>query len=306
MALLAKYKNGNYTVKLYDDGTKIKYNDLDALIPDFAESIDCNITTKCNGGCKYCYLNCNNEGVHANLSHPVLDTLHRGTELAINGNDLTHPDLVDFLKRMKDKGVVVNMTINQRHFICNIDKLKDWQNKGLLHGIGVSLVDSADERLISGIQQLKNVVLHVIDGCCTKTDIDNLKDHNILLLILGFKHKGRGVDYYNENKDFVDNNIAFLKEHLYDYKKNFSGFVFDNLALADLDIRSKVKPELWEQNHMGEEGEFTFFLDLINNEYAVSSTETKYIFKIKENDTVDTMFKHIREIFKLVNKDVTT
>lgn len=53
--LLAKYKNGNYYVKLYDDGTKIKYNNLDNFIPEFAESMDITITTKCDGHCSYCF-----------------------------------------------------------------------------------------------------------------------------------------------------------------------------------------------------------------------------------------------------------
>ena len=47
MNLLAKYKNGNYNVKIYDDGTKIRYNDLDNLTPEFAESNDVTITTVC-------------------------------------------------------------------------------------------------------------------------------------------------------------------------------------------------------------------------------------------------------------------
>lgn len=53
--LIAKYKNGNYTVRLFSDGTKIRMNKLDNLTPEFAESIDCTITTKCNGGCQYCF-----------------------------------------------------------------------------------------------------------------------------------------------------------------------------------------------------------------------------------------------------------
>lgn len=55
MKLLAKYKNGNYTVRLFDDGTKIRMNDLDNLTPSFAESMDVTITEKCNGGCQYCF-----------------------------------------------------------------------------------------------------------------------------------------------------------------------------------------------------------------------------------------------------------
>jgi len=289
--LLAKYKNGNYTVKLYDDGTKIKYNDLDTFIPEFSESIDMTITTKCNGGCKYCYLNCNEKGTHANLNHSILDQLRSGTELAINANDLTHPDLENFLIRMKDKGVICNITINQIHLLDNVEKLIHWQNNQLIWGIGISLVNSADTRLIDAINSLKNTVIHVIDGCLTKQDLDNLSGYNLKLLILGFKHKGRGIEYYNKNKNNVDSNIKFLKNHLYDYRDLFNGFGFDTLSTENLEIRKLVGEEKWATNHMGEEGEFTFFIDLVNEKYSISSMDT-HMYDLL--DSIDDMFKDVR------------
>lgn len=45
--LLSKYKNGNYEVMIFDDGTKIRYNNLDCLIPDFPESMDMKISNYC-------------------------------------------------------------------------------------------------------------------------------------------------------------------------------------------------------------------------------------------------------------------
>ena len=302
--LIAKYQNGNYTVRLFDNGTKIRMNDLDNLTPDFAESMDVTITEKCSGVpdydngnlCKYCYLGCNPSKPHADLNNPILDTVHAGTEMAINANDCSHPDLENFLIRMKDKGVITNMTINQKHLVSNLDKLIDWQDRKLIWGIGVSLIDSSDPKLIACISQLKNVVLHVIDGCFSKKDLENLSDFDIKLLILGFKHKGRGVEYYNTHKEEVDSNIEFLREHLYDYRDRFDGFAFDTLALEDLDIQRLISPEEWATHHMGSEGEFTFFLSLVDNTYAISSMETENIFPIKENDTLDTMFKHIRQV----------
>lgn len=304
MNLLAKYKNGNYNVKLYDDGTKIRYNDLDNLTPEFAESMDVTITTVCSGVpgydngnlCDYCYLCCGPHGKHADLNNPILETVHSGTEMAINANDCSHPQLDEFLERMKNKGVIVNMTINQKHLHKNLEKLKNWQENKLVWGIGVSLTNSSDPDLISDIKQLKNVVLHIIDGCFSKEDIENLKGNDLKLLILGFKHKGRGVDYYNKNKEEVDNNIAFLRDHLTEYKSQFDGFGFDNLAIEDLELIKKIDPNQWALYHMGSEGEFTMFVDLVNNEYAVSSMETENIFSIKDTDTVDTCFKQIRKI----------
>ena len=296
MKLLTKYKNGNYTVKLFEDGTKIRYNNLNNLTPDFAESIDMNISTVCNGHCKYCYLNCTENGKHGDLNNHILNTLHAGTEIAINANDMTHPGLEDFLIRMKDKGVFVNITINQKHLKQNVDRLKDLQSKQLIWGIGISLTDSSDKDLISNINKLNNVVIHVIDGCFTKNDIENLKNNNLKLLFLGFKHKGRGIDYYNQNKDFVNNNINFLRDHLYDYRQYYNCFAFDSLALDNLDIKNKVSDNQWKTHHMGNEGQYTMFVDLVNNTYAISSMNVDNIYPINDIDTIDTIFKHIRQL----------
>lgn len=294
MKLLAKYKNGNYTVRLFDDGTKIRMNDLDNLTPDFAESMDVTITEKCNGGCKYCYLNCTEDKPHADLTNPIFDTVHPGTEMAINANDMTHPGLEDFLIKMKDKGVFVNITINQKHLKQNVETLRDYQNRQLVWGIGISLTDSTDP--IIWENGLKNTVVHVIDGCFSKDDLENLADHDVKLLMLGFKHKGRGIEYYETHADEVDRNIAYLDKHLMENKNRFNGIGFDTLATLDLHMEEKVGPEKWALHNMGAEGEYTFFVNLIDNTYAISSMETENIFPIKENDTLDSMFKHVREV----------
>lgn len=241
-----------------------------------------------------CYLNCTKDKPHADLTNPIFDTVHPGTEMAINANDMTHPGLEDFLIKMKDKGVIVNITINQKHLKVNVDKLRDYQSRKLVWGIGISLTDSTDPILWEN--GLENTVLHVIDGCLSKTDLENLSNHNVKMLILGFKHKGRGVDYYNEHKEEVDSNIEYLKNHLYDYRNMFNGFGFDNLSTLDLEVQKMVSPEQWKTNHMGEEGEFTMFLDSVNKTYAISSMETEHIFPLKDTDTVDTIFKHIRKV----------
>lgn len=292
MKLLAKYQNGNYTVRLFDDGTKIRMNDLDNLTPDFAESMDVTITEKCNGGCKYCYLNCTEDKPHADLTNPIVNTVHAGTEMAINANDMTHPGLEDFLIKMKDKGVFVNITINQKHLKQNVEKLRDWQNRKLVWGIGISLTDSTDSILWEN--GLKNTVIHVIDGCFSVTDLDNLADHNIKLLILGFKHKGRGVEYYKSHKEEVDANINYLDKHLMENKDRFNGIGFDTLATIDLHIQEKVGPEKWALHNMGNEGEYTMFIDLVHNKYAISSMETE-LFDIESEDTLDSIFHKVRQ-----------
>ena len=62
--MIAQYRNGNYNVELYADGTKIRFNDEDKLIPAFPENMDVCITKKCNGGCEYCYEGCSIDDEH--------------------------------------------------------------------------------------------------------------------------------------------------------------------------------------------------------------------------------------------------
>ena len=54
MKLLGRYKNGNYTVSIYSDGTKIRENNLDTFEPDTIESMDIKITDRCDKGCEFC------------------------------------------------------------------------------------------------------------------------------------------------------------------------------------------------------------------------------------------------------------
>lgn len=291
--VLAKYKNGNYTVILADDGTKIRVNDLENLTPSFAESIDCTITTKCDGGCPYCYLGCNENGKHADLDQPFFDTLHKGQELALNGNDLSHPDLLKFLVRMRRNGVICNITLNQKHFMKYAMSLKNLATIGLVHGIGVSLTDSSDEGLYDQLSLIPNTVVHVIDGLTTKEDIDNMSDKGIKMLILGYKPIGRGKEYFNKHNIDIDNNIKYLRDNLKEISKHFDVVSFDNLAIEHLNVESLVEKDRWDELYMGDEGQYTFFIDAVNKKFAVSSlSEEQYDLM----DNVDDMFKYVRRI----------
>ena len=291
--IIAKYKNGNYNVCLMDDGTKIRMNNLDNLTPSFAESIDCTITTKCNGGCPYCYLGCNENGVHADLNQPFFDTLHAGQELALNGNDLSHPDLITFLLRMKRKGVVCNITVNQKHFIEMYHSLYAMSRLGLIHGVGVSLTDSNDPKLYYVLKDFPNVVVHVIDGLLTCQDILNMGNKGIKLLILGYKRIGRGEDYFDTHEKTIEDNIKFLHDNIKEISECFKVVSFDNLAIEHLGMKDHLSKEEWDKLYMGDEGQYTFYIDAVNHKYAVSSLSTTQYDLL---DNVDDMFNHVREV----------
>ena len=289
--ILTTYTNGNYHVTLLNDGTKIRYNRLDNLTPAFAESIDCNITERCDGGCGYCYLGCNEDGKHADLNQSFFDTLHRGQELALNGNDLSHPQLKEFLIRMKNQGVICNLTVNQIHLIRCIDKIRELVNEKLIYGLGVSLVNSADSRLYYYLKEFPNAVLHTIDGLLSSENIYNLSDKNIKLLILGYKVLGRGDDYYNKHHNEIENNIEWLKNNIMYLKNAFNVISFDNLAIEHLDLKNQVAEDIWKYSYMGDEGSYTFYIDAVNKKFALSSLSP---IQYDLRDNVDEMFNYIR------------
>ncbi len=267
------YKNGNYLVKINDqDGTKERITMDDNMCPDFPENIDITISTRCDGGCEFCYMGCDMNGTHANLlSWSFWDSLQPYTEVALNGNDLTNPELEALLIKLFARHIFVNMTVNQIHFIQHFDKLLEWKYRKLIWGLGVSLKE-ASEQLADKLNKFgSDAILHTIAGVITKDDIEFLSNRDIKLLILGFKTKGRGKDYYNANRKIVDRNIDWLKQNIINIIPRFRVISFDNLALDQLNIKSQISNNQWDSIYMGNDGEFTFYIDLVKGTYAKNS-----------------------------------
>ena len=213
--ILYRYKNGNYFVTLYSDGTKIRTTMDDDFIPLFPESIDLKITNYCDNNCPMCHESSNINGKHANLNHPFLLSLHRGTELAIGGGDpLSHPELNTFLNLMKLKGVICNMTVNEAHFIENKERIKKLLDDKLIHGLGISLFNEkyCDEVVRFAIEN-KNTVIHLIAGVVDRNLILKLSDKDLKILILGYKTFGRGIAYFNNQ---ILENINYLNDEFND------------------------------------------------------------------------------------------
>lgn len=146
-ALLHLYQNGNYDVKIYSDGTKVRTTEDDEFIAQFPENIDCKITNKCDMGCAFCHENSVVDGLHGNINHPILSMLHPGQEIAIGGGNIfEHPDFEEFLIRLKDLKVISNITVNQHHIEIeeNLNKVCKWQKEKLVYGVGISYNGSVD------------------------------------------------------------------------------------------------------------------------------------------------------------------
>lgn len=269
--IISKYKNGNYNVVIFDDGTKIRFNDKDCLIPEFTESLDMKISNYCPYNCPMCHEKSSDTGEYGKiLNHPFIKTLHSGTELALGGGAVTyHPHLIPFLKQLKQQGVLPSITINQREW--DETKINHLINEELIYGLGVSFVNNDDE-VWDKILKIPNAVVHLIAGYHSPDVFEYFANKGAKILILGYKNWGRGEEYYKNYSNLIAVRIRELKEMLPTLFTKCKVVSFDNLAIKQLDIREVIGEEKWKEFYMGDDGQYTMYVDLVKNECAKSST----------------------------------
>ena len=68
--VLNTYKNGNYIVRIYEDGSKVRLTLDDDFNASFPESIDIKITNYCDNNCPMCHENSSINGKHAVFDYP--------------------------------------------------------------------------------------------------------------------------------------------------------------------------------------------------------------------------------------------
>lgn len=295
MPLLGFYPNGNTLNAIFEDGTKIVYYP-DGHKPEYeyATSIDIKITNKCNNGCPFCFENSSPKGIHGNLNHPIFDTLQPYQEIAIGGgNPLLHPNLISFLERMKKKKVICNITIHQKDFEENYSLIKFLTDEKLIYGVGVSLANPTPE-LIKKLQTIPTAIVHVINGIVTREQMNQLADHNLKLLILGYKFVRNGCDYWDRHSAKIGYQSYCLERFIDYYTSSFASISFDNAAVEQLGMKSKCSKEEWKTNYMGDDGTQTFYIDLVNEQYAMNSTSLERK-PIKNGQTVKEMFQEIKK-----------
>lgn len=291
----AEYKNGNYDVRInLETGTKIRCNDLDSLIPGHAESMDITISTYCENGCKMCYAGCSKEGKHADIMSPsFIDNLEPYTELALNGNEPLHPDLVSFLHKCHGLKLIPSLTVNQHTFMKNLELLEKLSNEKLIYGLGVSL-DSPTDEFIEAVRKFPKSVIHVINGIITMDKLQYMAHKGLKILILGYKEIGRGNELYGAQKAQIEQ----LKSAFYDALPEvvegewFDVVSFDNLAIQQLNPKRLMKEDEYKRFFMGDDGSYTFFINMVEKKFAKSSLSTELFDLI---DDPKEMFNKIRE-----------
>ena len=295
MKILGKYKNGNYQVMLLSDGTKIRETEDDEFIPDHAESMDIKLTNYCSMGCPYCHEGSTTEGQHGDIiSEKFIDTLHPYQEVALGGGDVTsYPDLIPLLQKLKDRHVIANITVNQYQLYNKKELIQKLVDEELIYGLGVSLMTLTDE-FMETVSEFPNAVIHVINGVVTPEEIQMMADHNLKLLILGYKDLRRGNQFHETNFRLVEKNQKWMKENLWDYISKYAVISFDNLAIEQLDIKSRLSEDEWNEFFMGEDSEFTYYIDTVKRQFAKSST-APFDQRYPLMDSADDMFEKIRK-----------
>lgn len=293
-SLIGRVKNGNYFMELWSDGTKVRHNNLDYFEPSTIESMDLKITNRCNMGCSFCHEDSSPSGKHGDiLNMPFIDTLLPYTEIAIGGgNPLTHPDLVPFLEKLKERKLIANITFNQYHFMDNIDFIQELVDKKLVYGIGVSMMYASD-KFVECVSKFPNAVIHIINGIVSIDDLKMLANHNLKILILGYKEFRRGKQMYSRQSTVIDN----MKSALYNTLPSiiddewFDVVSFDNLAIKQLEPKRLMSEEQWDRFYMGDDGSFTMYVDAVERKFAKSSTSTE---RYDLLDDIKPMFDKVR------------
>lgn len=296
MGLLGRYKNGNFVTTILSDGTKIRETKDDEFIPSFAENMDIKICNYCDMGCKFCHEGSTINGKFGNiLNEKFIDTLHPYQEVAIGGGDATsHPDLIPFLKKLKEQKVIANMTVNQIHFEKKHELIKRLVDEKLIYGLGVSLVNPT-KHFIELIKQYPNAVIHVINGVLKPSDIKVLENNDLKMLILGYKHLRRGNEYFETEQNDIETKQQWLYENLEDIIQKFKVVSFDNLAIEQLNVKRLLTQEEWDEFYMGDDGKVTYYVDMVERKFAQSST-APFDKRYDLLDSVDDMFHVITNL----------
>lgn len=293
MELLGMYRNGNFRTTILSDGTKIRETEDNEFKPAFAENMDIKICNFCDMGCPFCHEGSTTDGKFGDiLNEKFINTLHPYQEVAIGGGDATsHSDLIQFLQKLKDRKVIVNMTVNQIHFEKKQELIRKLVNEKFIYGLGVSLANPT-EKFIELIKKYPNAVIHVINGVLKPSDVEALENNNLKMLILGYKLLRRGDDFYSEDHENIVVKQNWLYENLADIIEKFKVVSFDNLAIDQLNVRRLMSDDEWNEFYMGDDGNFTYYIDMVERKFARSSTAS-FDKRYDLLDSVDDMFKKI-------------
>ena len=132
----------------------------------------------------------------------------------------------------------------------------------------------------------------MINGILKPSDVEILSDKNLKILILGYKQLRRGGDYLYKEFESIITKKMWLKENLGNIIEHFKVVSFDNLAIEQLEVQRLMSREEWDEFYMGDDGSMTYYIDMVEQKFARSST-ADFNKRYDLLDSVDEMFKKI-------------
>ena len=290
-----EYQNGNSTVELYNDGTRI-INFENELELDYPLNLDIRVSTACSLGynpktrkaiCEFCHESARTDGSECDYTNlkKILKELPKGIELAIGGNKITN-GLIEFLNWSNKRGYINNLTVNHLHINRDEFILKMLLEDKIIRGLGISYRKDYPINFSEYFLRNKNVILHVIAGIDDVDDVLSLPFKKIL--VLGYKQFGFGEVFFNENVKRSITEWYWYVKKLIDNKDVIS---FDNLALEQLNIKRFLPQNKWEEFNQGEN---SFYINAVDGYFSPSSRsndKTSW-----ENQTIKEYFKKIKHV----------
>ena len=292
-------KNGNYYVAYgdrwmeekfkYASGGRLRFMIEDgAPVPQYPELIDLRITNKCEHGCPFCFMDSKANQEHAELNEleAFVTSLNTLTEFSIGGgNVLLYPKLEELLKHIKERGHIVNVTINAKDCerVMNDENIRNiFLN--YVDGVGVSvfnvddakqfekfdkfLYDAVKEKNTTGFVDYKFTTMHVVPEYIgfdmTMKIMDCSSKSSLNTLFLGYKETGRGANcehtkFTDEELDKVFENVCSLSIDT-SFAKTYGDYIKSHFS---------TKYTLTEN-----EGEYSMYVDGLTMNAYKSSYET--------------------------------
>lgn len=295
MKRLKKYKNWDFTIEIFSDWTKTITWEWK---PKFPICIDVKITDYCDAWCAYCHEKSTVEWKHCDVENiKIFWYLPKWTEIAIwGGNPLSHPKLGKILYDLKDRfGLIPNLTVNSFHLKDPL--LQELIDDGDIYWLWVSYNRLFKKDIIN--LKYENMVVHTIAWIHTYDEILELLKAWKKVLILGYKTFWRWINYSKWMVETIEKNILELYRKL---PYLFWEWVlsFDNLAIEQLKPQRFFTKETWESRYMGDDGQFTMYIDLVKNEYGLNSiSNTRYKipkFKTDGHNQMEEIFQKIYDL----------
>ena len=137
---------------------------------------------------------------------------------------------------------------------------------------------SRSEGHSAGFERLKQISPYILNK-------------GVKILILGYKDFGRGHDLLEKAGAIIQIQIDWLKNNLSNLMGKFKVISFDNLAIEQLAVKDVLTDEQWNKFYQGDDGTHTMYVDLVNKQFAKTSTSVER-YPLLSN--IDDMFKIIK------------